>query len=396
VTCPGCDRSAAYHADRERTLVSLVGTLSYRRAYYYCRRCGSGLAPFDQQAAITARALTPAAERLAALAGSVCHGFQEAANLLGEMSSVRLSESTVERTTEDVGQRIEKCLDAGLLFGLAVVWNWYPDAKGRSVAYLTLDATGTRQQGPDGKAAEGRMAYVCGVYNPYPDEWLRPPGKPPPCLQARYLSGLYSLEQLGPLLRRQAAGVGMEKAEVWVALTDGGNGLEEFMQMNFNRADLVLILDFWHAASYLEELARALYPQDEESAKDQAHEWCSLLKQEGGAASLAVLENWQWPARQSSALRDQREKVRGYFQNNLHRMEYPEYLAEGWQIGSGVVESACKTVVGQRLKGAGMRWGEPGAHALCHVRALYRSEKGQWDSFWKRQFTQRSPIQQLM
>ena len=240
------------------------------------------------------------------------------------------------------------------------------------------------------------MAYVAGVYNPYPaDAWLRPPGPAPPCLQARYLSGLYSLEQLGPLLRRQAAHVGMERAEVWVALTDGGHGLEEFMQVNFNRADLVLILDFFHAASYLEELARALHPADQAAAVGQAQQWCSLLKQEGGAATLAVLQNWQWPQRQSAALCAQREKVRGYFTNNLHRMEYPEYLAEGWQIGSGVVESACKTVVGQRLKGAGMRWSEAGAHALCHVRALYRSEKGQWAAFWKRQFTRKTPVHQL-
>ena len=69
-------------------------------------------------------------------------------------------------------------------------------------------------------------------------------------------------------------------------------------------------------------------------------------------------------------------------------MEYPEYQAEGWQIGSGVIESACKTVVGQRLKGAGMRWGEAGVHALCHVRALYRSEQGQWQDFWDRQFSE--------
>ena len=86
-------------------------------------------------------------------------------------------------------------------------------------------------------------------------------------------------------------------------------------------------------------------------------------------------------------MREQWQKVEEYFGNNLHRMEYPEYQAEGWQIGSGVVESACKTVVGQRLKGAGMRWGEAGAHALCHVRALYRSEKGQWDAFWTRNLT---------
>jgi hypothetical protein len=64
--------------------------------------------------------------------------------------------------------------------------------------------------------------------------------------------------------------------------------------------------------------------------------------------------------------------VQDYFTKNLHRMAYLEYEAAGWQIGSGVVESACKPLAGQRLKGAGMRWSEAGAHALCHVRALYR------------------------
>ena len=98
--------------------------------------------------------------------------------------------------------------------------------------------------------------------------------------------------------------------------------------------------------------------------------------------TLAVLRQWDWPARKSAALREQWQKVQEYFGNNLHRMEYPEYEAQGWQIGSGVVESACKTVVGQRLKLAGMRWGEGGADAVCHLRALFRSEASQWDAFW--------------
>ena len=157
--------------------------------------------------------------------------------------------------------------------------------------------------------------------------------------------------------------------------------------------DLVLILDFYHAASYLDALAKALLPQEEE-AKAQAERWCRLLKEEGGATTLAVLENAEWPARKSAVLKEQLETTRRYFANNVHRMEYPEYMAKGWQIGSGVVESACKTVVGQRLKLAGMRWGEDGAHAVCHLRALYRSEKGQWDAFWERQFTKRMPVQQ--
>ncbi len=148
-----------------------------------------------------------------------------------------------------------------------------------------------------------------------------------------------------------------------------------------------MILDFYHAAAYLKDLARALHPQAPERAQEQAEQWCRLLKAEGGAATLAVLREWPWPARRSAALRAQWHKVVEYFENNLHRMEYPEYAAEGWQIGSGVVESACKTVVGQRLKGAGKRWSAAGAHAVCHVRALYRSDKGQWAAFWNRDLT---------
>jgi hypothetical protein len=382
VTCPHCQRTAGYHVDRPRSVVSLVGTLHYQRACYYCRACGQGLAPFDQQAGITARQLTPAVERLATLAGAVSPSFERGADLLWETAGLRLSESTIERTTEETGERITGLLDEGLVLGPAVTWDWHRDARGRRVAYFTIDATGTRQQGPKGRKAEGRMAYVAGIYNPAPPDWLWPAGKAAPPLQARYLSGLYPLSAMGALLRRQAAHVGLEEADLWIALTDGGGGLEEFAQKNFNRADLVVILDFYHAADYLKELARALYPKQEEQAKGQAEQWCRLLKAEGGAATLAVLQAWDWPARPSAALREQWQKVQGYFQNNLHRMEYPEYEAEGWQIGSGVVESACKTVVGQRLKGAGMRWSEAGAHALCHVRALYRSEKGQWESFW--------------
>ena len=240
------------------------------------------------------------------------------------------------------------------------------------------------------------MAYVGCVFNPLPPKQrVEPiPNARREQMQARYLSGLYALEDMGPLVRQMAARVGVEQADLWVALTDGGAGLEEFCQRNFNRADLVLILDFYHAASYLEKLAKALHPQDEEASRRQAAQWCSLLKAEGGALTLEVLRQWDWPARKSAALREQLATVQTYFENNLHRMEYPEYLAQGWQIGSGVIESACKTVVGQRLKGAGMRWGEAGAHALCHVRALYRSEKGQWDAFWTRNLT-KSKVYQL-
>jgi hypothetical protein len=366
--------------------LSPLGPIPLARAYYYCRRCGQGFCPFDKDAGLTDRNLTPGLERLATLAGAVGDSFGKGAELLEEMAGARLSESTVGRTTVDAGLRDEGRTAAGAVLGRPTAWDWHGDARGRPTAYISIDSTGVRQQGKGGTSAEGRMAYVGMVFNPAPDPLLSlpPPGRPRPQMQARYVSGLYGLAEMGPPMRRQAAQVGMESAEVWVALSDGGNGLEDFLRENFGRPDLVVILDFWHAASYLEDLAREVYPADEEACGKLAGEWCRLLKEEGGAVTLAVLGEWEFGPRRSRGLREQLARVMDYFGNNVHRMEYPEYVAEGWQIGSGAVESACKTVVGQRLKGAGMRWGEEGAHALCHMRALYRSEKGQWEAFWQR------------
>jgi hypothetical protein len=251
------------------------------------------------------------------------------------------------------------------------------------VGHIGIDATGVRQQGVGGVRADGRMAYVGMIFNPLPDrervfEGLPKPGEP---MKARYVSGLYPLAEMGPLLRRQAWQVDLDSAQVWVALCDGGAGLEDFLEANFPRVEAV-ILDFYHASEYLAKLAGVLHPDDEAAALDQTKAWSRVLRDEGGSAMIGVLESWDWPGRKGWAA--VRQEVLGYFRNQVHRVDYPTYEANGWYIGSGAVESACKTVVGQRLKGSGMRWSEDGAHALCHVRALYRSEHSQWTDFWRR------------
>jgi hypothetical protein len=382
VSCPHCGGTAEFHSHRRHTPTSLVGLVRYQRAYYLCRRCGKGLCPFDQRAGLTSRNLTPGLERVVALAGTVADSFEKGADLVHEMGGVRLGESTVERTTEDAGARLAAAVQAGRTFGPKVVWPWHKDYHGRSCAYVELDATGVRQQGEGGAAAEGRMAYVGLVGNLAP-EWPWPDEKREP-LRMRYLAGLYPLVEMGPLLRKPAGQVGMDQADLWLGLTDGGNGLEDRLEENFPRVEVV-ILDFFHPAERLTGLARLLHPKDEAAAEEQAREWRRLLKEEGGALLAAVLRAQPWPRR--AGLADAVADVVGYLERHAHRMEYPEYLAQGWCIGSGAVESACKTVVGQRLKLAGMRWGTDGADALCHLRALYRSEKGQWEAFWNRDYT---------
>jgi hypothetical protein len=382
VTCPHCGQAAGFHAHRPHTSFSLVGSIRYHRAYYLCRLCGKGLFPFDRDAGLTTRDLTPALERVTTLAGAVADSFEKGAELLEEMAGVKLSESTVERTTEGAGARLADAVAADATFGPRVDWPWHKDYDGKRCAYVELDATGVRQQGAGGGPAEGRMAYVGMVCNPTP-EWPWPDEKPQP-MQARYLSGMYPLDEFTPLLRTPAGHVGMDRADRWIGLSDGGIGLEDRLRENFPRVELV-ILDFFHPAEKLTGLARLLHPKDEAKAEDQARQWRQLLKDEGGAVLAAVLREWEWPRRRG--LKEAADEVIGYLQRQAHRMGSPEYLARGWCIGRGAVESACKTVVGQRLKLAGMRWGEDGAHAVCHLRALYRSEKGQWDAFWRRNFS---------
>lgn len=317
------------------------------------------------------------------MCGAVADSFEKGTELLRETAGIHLSESTVQQTTEATGERIAAMLQKGCTFGGKQPWDWFHDATGRTVGYIGIDATGVRQQGCHGAKADGRMAYVGMIFNPLPDrervfETLPKPGE---TMRARYISGLYPLAEMGPLMRRQGASVGLDQAEVWVALSDGGVGLEDFLQVNFPRVDAV-ILDFYHASEYLAKLAKALHSGEEEAALEQTRAWCRVLRDEGGKSMIAVLESWDWPKRRG--LSSVREEVLGYFRNQAHRMDYPTYEANGWYIGSGAVESACKTVVGQRMKGSGMRWSEAGADAVCHVRALYRSESSQWDAFWQR------------
>jgi hypothetical protein len=280
-----------------------------------------------------------------------------------------------------VGQEMGRRSSQGEVFGPARDWAWHQHAEGKTCAYVSIDATGVPQQGPGGSAAEGRMATVAMVYNPVPEareRWAQPTGPRPPW-EARYLATLQGPAALAEPLRRQAAQVGMDRAQRWIALSDGGAGLEDWLRVNFARVEAV-ILDFYHASEHLGELAKAWLGAGTEAAEAQHKLWAHRLKHEGGGALLDELRELALPRR--AALQEVWQATVTYFENQGHRMDYPAYVAQGWQIGSGPVESACKRVVGRRLKEGGMRWREGGSDGVCHLRAVFLSEKGQWDAFW--------------
>jgi hypothetical protein len=376
MTCAQCKEAAGFKEYRAKHVLSLLGEMRIYRGYYHCKHCGHGHFPWDDILRLSERSLTPGAEEIVALGGSLDAFGKVAEWLLRKMSGLRLSESTVQRTTESAGQRLGQQLEEGKVFGPQEVWDWHQDLNGQTCAYLSVDSTGVMMQGPEGAKAEGRMAYVGMIFNPQPrqadDERLSRP-----CDGVRYLAGHYTLEELGEQMRRQAAHVGMGQAERWIALTDAGSGLEHWIDVYFPLA--IKIVDFHHASDYLVALAKALRRGADGEAL--AEEWCHRLKHEGGSVLLQELQGMD-PRKLSKVARQEYDKTLTYFRNHAKRMNYPEYLRNGWHIASGGVESACKTVVNQRLCLGGMRWGEGGSDNVCHLRALYRSSSDQWEAFW--------------
>ena len=75
------------------------------------------------------------------------------------------------------------------------------------------------------------------------------------------------------------------------------------------------------------------------------------------------------------------EEHLGYFENNRQRMCYDEYLEQGYPIGSGVVEGACRNLVKDRMERTGMRWCVAGAQAILDLRAVYLNDD--WNTFHK-------------
>src|SRR5690348_6818794 len=230
MTCPHCGESARFVGYRPKGVTGVLGEIRLERAYYHCQHCQHGCVPWDRQLRLSAQRLTPGAQELAALAG-ILESFGEAAQrTLVKLSGLRLSESTVQRTTEAAGQDLGECLEEGAVFGPREQWRWHPDTRGQSCGYVSVDATGIPMQGErPGSQAEGRMAYVAMIFNPLPRDAADRDTVAMPCDGARYLAGLYTLEELGKQLRRQGAHVGMDSVQQWVALTDGGSGLEHFM-----------------------------------------------------------------------------------------------------------------------------------------------------------------------
>jgi hypothetical protein len=146
----------------------------------------------------------------------------------------------------------------------------------------------------------------------------------------------------------------------------------------------VHINDFWHTAEKLSDVSKALFGEGTADSKRWYGKYRRILKTEIGGVDK-VIHSIRYYKRtraiRSSSRRDTIGRVLRYLGRNRQRMKYAEYRRRGLPIGSGVVEAACKTLVGHRFKRAGMRWSIDGGQKILNLRAAVLSKR--WDVFWQ-------------
>jgi len=165
-----------------------------------------------------------------------------------------------------------------------------------------------------------------------------------------------------------------------VGVADGARDNWEFLNEVTDRQ----IIDFFHVAEHLNEAAEVVCSNDAEKEAWLSGRCHDLKHKPKGAGAIVVeLKDYLAEKRLRTTDREIVQKTLTYFENNRHMMTYPSALNDNLPIGSGVTEAACKTLVKQRLSGAGMRWTSRGAHIVLQLRAAALT-KDRWNAFWRK------------
>ena len=158
-----------------------------------------------------------------------------------------------------------------------------------------------------------------------------------------------------------------------VKLADGAKDNWTFLTRAL--PDGVELIDFYHAAEHLKDAFDAAHGADSPKAAAQFEKYRHLLRHEPDGVERVIRALVYLRSKHPTTRRI--AQVLGYFRGNRHRMRYADAKAKGLPIGSGVVEAACKTLVTERLKRSGMRWGPRGGQAILTLRSLVQSRRFQ-------------------
>ncbi len=190
-----------------------------------------------------------------------------------------------------------------------------------------------------------------------------------------YVAHLGGPDVFGQAVWAEARRRGWTRAGDTLALGDGAPWIWNLIKEHFY--DSRQGVDWYHATQHLWKVAHLLHGEGTLAAKHWFKDYETPLF-EGHADRLAQL--FGELARSHPALADGLRGEAHYFQENQRRMQYLELREDGFPIGSGMVESACKQF-GARFNASGMRWSRPGIDRLLPVRATVMGHT--FDNWWK-------------
>jgi hypothetical protein len=300
----------------------------------------------------------------------------QAAEHLAFFWRVELSEATVRRHTEAAGaayvavqtaevERLERELPApppgppvqqvsadGAMVPL--VGGATPSSKAalRGAEVKTV-AVGTVARGPgDGAARPRQLSYF----------------------SRRAEHATFARLALAELHRRGTATAGTV-----VGVMDGAAWLQGFL--DYHRPDAVRVLDFPHALEHLGAVAPATFGPGTAAAGAWLDTQADALKHGAPSAVLVALAELPLAAGpQPGPVAQARDATFGYLAKRLEPLRYAEFLAQGYPIGSGAVESANKLVVEARLKGSGMHWAPAHVDPPLALRTVACADR--WTEAW--------------
>lgn len=345
-----------------------TGSLEIKRAYYTCTSpgCGHTEFPLDRILGISPnRAAGKFEEKICWLSAHV--PFERVSDFFRDIEQMDVDGEFIRTVSENCGSALleKEESEAAENSDPAETARLYVETDGSMVPVLS---------GEDGKTLveykENKLALL------FCEEDIKYNKDRTKCdiMKKKYVTSLgRGVEHFERLTRKKASS--FRAAEV-VYVTDGAEWIDQ-MRLRLHR-DSVHILDWYHASEHLWECGRSLFGEKEES---KVKEFVSPLEEllwNGRVSEVctALLDLIKEHTDKETEIRN----LYSYYYTRRNKMQYAEFRAKGYFIGSGAVESANKYLIQQRLKQAGMKWLINGAHSILKLRE--KIYEGSWKSVW--------------
>jgi hypothetical protein len=328
---------------------------------------GRGFFPLDEELQLVPGKLTPREhERLVRLAGWI-PSFEKAVELFGDFLGIEVGKITSQRYTEEAGTAYEQIQKEEVEF---LERHMPPACQGAEKMQISAD--GAMVPLLHGVWAEVRT-LVIGEVQPAVEE------KGEMVVHTRnlsYFSRKVNAQEFGRLALVEMHRRGVEQAQQVAAVMDGADWEQSFV--DFHCPQAIRILDFPHAAEHINQIGESLHGQHTSQSQAWLKERLHRLSEEGPDKLLSELQKLQRKHLDTEII----SSNLAYLKKRKAQMQYPLFQAQGWPIGSGMVESGNKLVVHARLKGAGMHWAEAHVNPMLAIRNILCS--GRWQADWPR------------